>query len=54
MTIISVYLVLKPDGIAPTFLKFDSWSPGAGFIHKSYEKKENCKKKVKFYAYIKI
>ena len=27
-----VHLVLHPDGIAPTFLKLDSWSPGAGFI----------------------
>ena len=27
-----VHLVLHPHGIAPTFLKLDSWSPGAGFI----------------------
>ena len=24
--------VLNPNGIEPTFLKLDSWSPGAGFI----------------------
>ena len=29
---ISVPLVLNPNGIEPTFLKLDSWSPGAGFI----------------------
>ena len=28
----SVNLVLHPHGIAPTFLKLDSWSPGASFI----------------------
>ena len=27
-----VHLVLHPHGIAPTFLKLDSWSLGAGFI----------------------
>ena len=27
-----VHLVLHPHGIAPTFLKLDWWSPGAGFI----------------------
>ena len=27
-----VHLVLDPHEIAPTFLNFDSWSPGAGFI----------------------
>ena len=27
-----VLLVLHPHGIARTFLKLDSWSPGAGFI----------------------
>ena len=27
-----VHLVLYTRGIVPTFLKFDSWSPGAGFI----------------------
>jgi hypothetical protein len=26
-------MVLNPNGIEPTFLKLDSWSPGAGFIH---------------------
>ena len=25
-------MVLNPHGIEPTFLKYDSWSPGAGFI----------------------
>ena len=25
-------MVLNPKGIEPTFLKLDSWSPGAGFI----------------------
>ena len=27
-----VPMVLNPNGIEPTFLKLDSWSPGAGFI----------------------
>ena len=27
-----VHMVLNPNGIEPTFLKLDSWSPGAGFI----------------------
>ena len=27
-----VHLVLHPHGIVHTFLKFDSWSQGAGFI----------------------
>ena len=27
-----VPMVLNPHGIEPTFLKLDSWSPGAGFI----------------------
>jgi hypothetical protein len=48
-----VHLVLHPHGIAPTFLKLDSWSPGAGFIP-IISTKENCKKEVKFYAYKKI
>ena len=26
-----IHLVLHPHGIAPTFLKLDSWLPGAGF-----------------------
>ena len=30
--LITVHVVLAPRGIAPTFLKFDSWSPGADFI----------------------
>ena len=30
--IFTVHLVLNPHGIAYTFLKLDSWSPGAGFI----------------------
>ena len=30
--IYTVPMVLNPKGIEPTFLKFDSWSPGAGFI----------------------
>ena len=25
-------MVFNPNGTEPTFLKFDSWSPGAGFI----------------------
>ena len=29
---ISFHLLLHPHGIAPTLLKLDSWSPGAGFI----------------------
>ena len=27
-----INVVLHPHGIAPTFLKFDAWSPEAGFI----------------------
>ena len=27
-----VPMILNPNGIEPTFLKLDSWSPGAGFI----------------------
>jgi hypothetical protein len=56
-----VHLVLHPQGIALTFLKLDSWSPGEGFysyyIHQgnySDKKKENLNKKVKLYAYKKI
>ena len=30
--LITVHVVLHPRGIALTFLKLDSWSPGAGFI----------------------
>ena len=50
-----VHLLLYLHGIAPTFLKLDSWSPGMKFIPiistkgKNQIKKENCKKK--FYAY---
>ena len=46
-----VHLVLHPHGIAPTFLKLDSCSPGAGFIPIistkgiNQIKKGNCKKK---------
>ena len=29
--LIMVHLVLHPHGIEPTFLNFDSWSPGADF-----------------------
>ena len=28
----AVPMVLNPNGIEPTFLKFDSWSLGADFI----------------------
>ena len=47
-------------GIAPTFLKMDLWSPGAGCIPIistkgiNQIKKGNFKKKVGFYAYKKI
>ena len=53
-------MVLHPPGIAPNFLKLDSWSKGAGFIPIlstkgiNQIKKRNCKKKNKFYAYKKI
>ena len=40
-----VHLVLHPHGIAPTFLKLDSWSPGAGFIPIISTKGINQKKK---------
>ena len=47
-----VHVVLQPRGIAPTFLKLDSWSPGASFIpiirDKSYKEEKNCKKKVSY------
>ena len=42
-----VQLVLHPHGIAPTFLKLDSWSPGAGFIAIIYTKGKNQIKKGK-------
>ena len=32
MILFSVHVVLHPHGIAPTFIKLDLWSPGAGFI----------------------
>ena len=32
VTPIMVPMVLNPNGIEPTFLKLDSWSPGAGLI----------------------
>ena len=46
---IKFHLVLHPHGIATTFLKLDSWSPGAGFISIistkgiNLLKKGNCK-----------
>ena len=46
------HLVLHPYGIAHTFLKFNLWSPGGGFISIiltkgiNQIKKGNCKKKV--------
>ena len=42
-----VHLVLHPHGIAPTFLKFDSWSPGAGLIPIIFTKGINQIKKGK-------
>ena len=45
----SLHLALHPHGTAPTFLKFDPWSPGGGFysyyIHqgnKSDKKRKSC------------
>ena len=46
-------MVLNPNGIEPTFLKLDSWSPGAGFyscynfqcIELDKERKKNYRKK---------
>ena len=50
-----VNLVLHPHGIAPTFLKFYSWSPGAGFYsyyirqgNKSDKEREVVRKKLSF------
>ena len=49
-------MVLNQNGIEPTFLKFDSWSLGAGFIPiktsniLNYIKKKRIKKK-QFSAY---
>ena len=45
---ITVHLVLHPHGIAPTFLKLDSWSPMAGYIHIISTKGINQIKKEKF------
>ena len=42
-----VHLVLHPHGIAPTFLRLDSWSPGSGFIPIIYTKGINQIKKEK-------
>ena len=53
----TVPMVLNPNGIEPTFLKLDSWSPGAGFISiitsnvLNLIKKKELKKKKKFYEY---
>ena len=44
----TVPLVLHPHGIEPTFLIFDSWSPGAGFIFIIFTKGINQIKKGKF------
>ena len=50
--ILMVPMVLSPNGIEPTFLKLDSWSPGAGSIPyynlkciKLDEEKKNLRKK---------
>ena len=43
-------MVLNPHGIKPTFLKLNSWSPGAGFISSKNVLKK-CEGKKKFYAY---
>ena len=44
-----VHVVLHPRGITPTFLKFDSWSPGADFIPIISTKGINQLKKLTFY-----
>ena len=55
LMMLMVHLVLHPHGIAPTFLKLDSWSLGAGFIPIISNKGINLiKKKFKFYAHKKI
>ena len=48
-----VPMVLNPHGIEPTFLKLDSWSPGAGFIPfiTSIVLNQIKKEKNKIYAY---
>ena len=50
-----VPMVLNPNGIEPTFLNLDSWSPGAGFIpiitsnvYKLDKGKNNSRKKISF------
>ena len=54
------HLVLPPYRMVPTFLKLDSWSPGAGFVPIIFTKginqmkKGNCKREIMFYAYKKI
>ena len=45
-------MVLNPNGIEPTLLKLDSWSPGAGFIPIITSNILNyIRKKKQFYAY---
>ena len=51
-------MVLNPNGIEPTFLKFDSWSTGVGFIPiitsnllNDKGKKRIQERKKQFYAY---
>ena len=44
-----VHLVLHTHGIEPTFFKFDSWSPEAGFISIISTKGINQIKKGKLY-----
>ena len=41
-------MVLNPNGIEPTFLKLDSWSPGAGFIPIITSNLLNYIKKIEF------
>ena len=42
-----VLLILHTHGVAPTFLKINMWSPGAGFISIIYTKGINHIKKGK-------
>ena len=55
-----VQFALHPHGIAPTLLKFDLWSPGAGFIPIISTKEINQIKtgklweNINFYEYKKI
>ena len=51
----TVHLILHPHRIAHTFLKFDSWSPEAGFIpiistkgKKTEKERKNVRKKLSF------